>query len=668
MKEELRKAFSSTDGKKVLICNPEYWPALLGMKGMHFSFRDYSELHFMVDEQKVESLFHKEGLPYAILKRIIEKADQNEKPPYWINLPSFIRQFLTKTRGYQLKDMCSLPFANTLTNNSILCLSPGEFIEEPVDEGEVVFVDDRTLENASRKVLARFSHEELKKYWDDPYLWKQFSSRRGVVKLSEESGVQLIHAFDPERRFQHHWVEHTGGRSYRLWAAIGARFFEHFFQERQFRKIPLEQLIGDQRLRNKVCLRFKTRPELDPRNRVIALNPESSHRDIYWTLLIKKIREFSLPGPSVLFVLDPEELEPLTDIFKANLFFVPKNELSISRKLELVSAKGGQKSIAIFPFSMFNDVVKWIPEGAFTIFLEALPLEENTVWMSKEEKQEEEEVLDNDMEASDRDIELESDTFHKIQSYLPNIHLMEFRLRRNNPNHRLIFLDPRLLDYVSIRHKLNLRVNYVPEYSDLDEFEKDLEISRNLLASSEDRGEINTEEVIPVLEEIFIQGYEFRSDQRAYLERILPANENLVVTLPTGGGKSVLFEAPALYRGAIYGRLTLIISPLKALMEDHFDGLIRKGFFASIDYINQDKGLEVQDIYRRVAGGEILFLYITPERFKSMGFVSALNQRLRVDDQLEYAVFDEAHCISQWGNEFRPDYHRAANEIQMIRE
>jgi superfamily II DNA helicase RecQ len=103
-------------------------------------------------------------------------------------------------------------------------------------------------------------------------------------------------------------------------------------------------------------------------------------------------------------------------------------------------------------------------------------------------------------------------------------------------------------------------------------------------------------------------------------------------------------------------------------MEDQVKALWKLGFYGSVEYINQDKSHEVQQIYRRLAGGELSLLYITPERFRSGGFIRAFLQRLENDGGLEYAVYDEAHCISQWGHEFRPDYLYSGRAVQRYKD
>lgn len=142
---------------------------------------------------------------------------------------------------------------------------------------------------------------------------------------------------------------------------------------------------------------------------------------------------------------------------------------------------------------------------------------------------------------------------------------------------------------------------------------------------------------------------DFRGHQRQAVGRTL-AGAHTLLLMPTGGGKSVCYQVPAL----LFDGLTIVLSPLVALMKDQVDALVARKVDAA--YINATLTRRERDArYRALRSGQYTLLYVTPERFRKQAFRDALAART-----VSLLAIDEAHCVSGWGHDFRPDYTRLA--------
>ncbi|KAL6710890.1 hypothetical protein ACN47E_006765 [Coniothyrium glycines] len=161
----------------------------------------------------------------------------------------------------------------------------------------------------------------------------------------------------------------------------------------------------------------------------------------------------------------------------------------------------------------------------------------------------------------------------------------------------------------------------------------------------------------------------FRLEQQAAVTRLLDGG-SAVVVFPTGGGKSLCYQVPAVafrYQDKELGLrsrgnsgITLVISPLIALMKDQVDALLHRGIQAAVlnSSLTRDQFLAAQDDLRK---GRLDMVYCAPERLNSEGFIASLKD---IPGGIRLLAIDEAHCISEWGHSFRPDYLKIARFAQ----
>ncbi len=166
----------------------------------------------------------------------------------------------------------------------------------------------------------------------------------------------------------------------------------------------------------------------------------------------------------------------------------------------------------------------------------------------------------------------------------------------------------------------------------------------------------------------FLKGDQHLRDwQQISIDSIVGSNSPVIlIKAPTGGGKSVVFQGPALYyhlngKTDDEKQLSLVVTPLRALMADQVKKFKKKSYGHYVDYINNDTpDVERRRISERIRNRETALLYVAPERLRFESTAQIIQSLCRGGRKLRYIIFDEAHCISQFGADYRPDYLWAA--------
>ena len=401
---------------------------------------------------------------------------------------------------------------------------------------------------------------------------------------------------------------------------------------------------------------------------VMRVNSSTTQRSKYWLFqiaLLNKIHETNKELPIVYVVNDKKEIERLTKYAASQGFFIPSNGNGF-RKLEYIGSHSNGMVI-ITKQEFIDGVGSYRTDKPFCYVWDNMDIDRYMLMWDKL-------PFDDDLE-EDADDERDDKVHHTtprqcIHAAWPIYEHYCSLVMANSEATQFYIIDPHFDDYEDIANSCQAQSFKVTLWETDSDYNEALENSGLYFDDSRGKEEdIDTITAIELIRKHFIGDYQWKPTQEEVLPFMWEKRGDCIVSMPTGEGKSVCFQGPALYRASITKKLSLVITPLRALMQDQVEELHKKGFATNVDYLSGDRQRpEVENIYRKLRSGEIALLYITPERFRVKSFMNVLYQRMEMDGGLEYIIFDEAHCISQWGQEFRPDYRNAVLDCIRFRD
>ena len=663
------------EGNKVVIAPEFLWNTLSHQFDLIF-YSDSKSLGFCLNKVKIAATLGDEKLLKAILFRFVDSCNSKGLQPYFQHLPIAIRFKLTSEQTTLICDNIDVDFGSI--NKKPICIKPTDIKilkhhENQVSDIKVIVIGNELYSLTSKLQLGQdldfvTIFDRLK---NEP-IWLQMSGGKSFISLEQTHCRQLGITEFPEF-VQNIWLEKIGKGKFKVWCNLN---FEACINDLPLHEAYYIDWVDETFTKTNS---FIIRPDARKSGYIAEqkrVNPESLYRKIYWVYQFKLFEGIGNPNiPKVLIVNDELESEKLSAYARRKGYFIPDIKASLARQVELLHTHRSLNKLLIASFQTLDKVISSNYTGPLDFIWDSFLLQEKLQMLKNIVEKSDIELSENAkyIPTLKKDLASEGDfdTYKLFRLHKPLVDYYYKMILDNNQNSCLYLCDTRLADFVGIEQSLDVKLKYVCLWNKIDEYQSDYKEASDFFPSDVNTdSDFDVSEAKQILRRLFLPQnetgdyFDWYDYQDKCLNDILPAKKDLLISLPTGAGKSVLFQAPALFRSSFTNKLSIVVSPLRALMHDQVEILWDKGLYSNVEYLSGDKSIEeIKDIYRRIVGGEITLLYITPERFRSRSFENCLLTRMDADNGLEYVIFDEAHCISQWGQEFRPDYLNAGRKV-----